>query len=258
MGLSSVTAQIAAAQSLSGLVDLMGGRPWAIITPNGFLDGVYTTANDVAFNDRTAEAASPGGTPFVLFPTPATGDRAYFGLKAEKFDRILFDIQTAAAGNTPAWAFTWDYWNGAWTDLVETDGTTGFTVNGAVTWAPPGDWVQNSVNGLTAFWVRVRPTAVPTVGLVNPTVNQAYDVGWTGGTATDLTLQATIDNDIAVQDVYNDGGIELLIQADASRYITFPDMSTLDGLRYIKVRSGTAAAPVNQNVLRNIPIVTRF
>ena len=133
----------------------------------------YSTADDVSFADNTTEARLNGGTAFTLWPTPNTTDRSYFGMAAT-FDGITFDVATAGGGQQTT---VWEYWNGsAWTTLSVTDGTTGFTVDGRVSWTIPGSWATTSVNSVTQYWVRVRYTG--SNPSANPTVNSASVLGW--------------------------------------------------------------------------------
>jgi hypothetical protein len=133
---------------------------------------VLSTANDSAFNDNTTEAILEGGSTFTLFPTPATTDRTYIGMPVP-FTKAKLDIAVAGVGGV----YVWEYWNGsAWTALSVTDGTSGFTVDGTVTWTAPGSWAANSVNSVTQYWVRVRPSTSPST---NPTVNYLTVGGWT-------------------------------------------------------------------------------
>jgi len=89
--------------------------------------------NGAAYTDNTANANVDGGTAFTLLGDNSD-DIFYWGADTD-FDGIYIDIVTAA--NT-ALTLDWEYWNGsAWTDIVgpETDGTSGFTTDGWVTWA---------------------------------------------------------------------------------------------------------------------------
>jgi hypothetical protein len=139
--------------------------------PSSIVFSVFTTANDVAFNDRTSEARIAKGTPFAFFPTPATGDRIYIGHTAT-FTRLDFDLETLGVGGT----YVWEYWNGtAWTSFTPTDGTSGFTQDGVVTWSALTGWAQTTVNGVSRYWIRVRPTAAPTT---NPTANSITPNGY--------------------------------------------------------------------------------
>lgn len=146
-----------------------------VLSSHLIINRLFTTANDIAFNNHTTEARLEGGTAFTLFPTPATTDRAYFGM-SQPFEQVKFDLATLGIGGT----YVWEYWNGAtWTQITSgfLDGTSGFTQDGTVSWTLPlSGWATTSVNGVTLFWVRVRPASVPST---NPTVNFATTTGWT-------------------------------------------------------------------------------
>jgi len=112
--------------------------------------------------DNTAKANGLGGTGFMLLGDNID-DIFYWGL-ATKFEGIYVNIDSPA--NT-ALTLDFEFWNGAaWTDVIgpETDGTSGFTVDGWVTWdagAQTG-WATAMVNGVTAYWVRVKTTTAAT------------------------------------------------------------------------------------------------
>lgn len=74
-------------------------------------------------------------------------------------------------------------------------------------------------------------------------------------TAAALTFQASSDG-VTYQNVYDQSGQELTVQAAAARTITL-DTSTLPSVGYLKVRSGTSAAPVVQAADRIVRIVGR-
>ena len=135
---------------------------------------VFSTTNDSSFNDNTTEARTniSGQTAFTLFPTPATSDRTYVG-HSSKFTSLTFGL----AVNGSAATYVWEYWNGTtWSTLTVTDGTSGFTTSGTVTWTSPIDWATTSVNAVTEYWVRVRFTG--TAPTTNPTVNYITYLGW--------------------------------------------------------------------------------
>lgn len=112
-----------------------------------------------------------GTPPFALLPgTIAVNDAMYFGIQtsagsglpAGPFNSVVLDIATAAlaAGGL---SVQWEYWDGsAWSSLSVIDNTDGFQETGinSVHWVQPDDWATNTVNGVTAYWVRVRVTAV--------------------------------------------------------------------------------------------------
>lgn len=133
----------------------------------------FTTQDDVGFVDRSAEARLVGGTAFAMFTTPATGDRAYFG-SPSKFGQLIVDLDTLGVGGT----YVWEFWNGtAWTTFSPTDGTSGFTADGTVSWTISAltGWATTIVNGVTQYWVRVRPSGTPST---NPTIFSVTIGGW--------------------------------------------------------------------------------
>jgi hypothetical protein len=111
------------------------------------------------WTDDTDEAEMPGGTPFTLLG--AASDYFYFGHR-ERFNTLHFDLQTL--GNYGA--RTWEYakGTGSWGTLTLTsDGTNGFSQDGAVVFSPPSDWKHDTVNAIVEkFWLRVAVASVTT------------------------------------------------------------------------------------------------
>lgn len=70
-----------------------------------------------------------------------------------------------------------------------------------------------------------------------------------------LTLLVSQDN-VTYVPVYLDDGTEYVIAAAASRAIVL-DPGRLPGVRYLQLRSGTAATPVNQTAARTLTIITK-
>jgi len=142
------------------------------------INKLFTAVSGASFVDNTAEARLEGGTTFKLFQGPTvTVDEAYFGLQA-KFGRVKLNFGTLGVQGS-AVTLAWEYWNGtAWTALSGvTDGTSGLTAHGTVTWTIPGNWVANAVNSVTLLWVRLRFTAG--TWTTNPLANYATITGWT-------------------------------------------------------------------------------
>jgi len=83
------------------------------------------------------------------------------------------------------------------------------------------------------------------VGLVMPAV-------WT---AADLTLDSSADG-ATYNNVYDRYGTEYTLLVDASRFIPLNPVD-FAAMPYLKIRSGTAGAPVNQGGDRIITLVTR-
>jgi hypothetical protein len=79
----------------------------------------------------------------------------------------------------------------------------------------------------------------------------AMPAAWT---AANLTFQTSVDG-ITYNDLYDKDGIEYTVVAAASRSMILPLADWL-GVRYVKVRSGTSAAPVVQLAARILMIQT--
>lgn len=73
-------------------------------------------------------------------------------------------------------------------------------------------------------------------------------------TAANLTFQASHDG-VTYADLYDSAG-EFTVTAAASRFIVI-DPTTLLGARYLKVRSGTAGAAVNQGAARTLVLIVK-
>lgn len=74
-------------------------------------------------------------------------------------------------------------------------------------------------------------------------------------TAANLTFQVSEDG-TTFDNLYDVNGVEKTINAAASRYI-YVSPAEWVGVRFIKVRSGTSAAAVNQGAAANIQLVTK-
>lgn len=77
-------------------------------------------------------------------------------------------------------------------------------------------------------------------------------------TAANITFQAATASGGTFQNVYDDFGGEVTVIAAASRCITI-DLAALKlaALRYIKLRSGTAAVPVDQTAPRTLTLILK-
>lgn len=117
--------------------------------------------------DDTLDANSSGASDLLPIPSVAEadpeGDITYYGCMGQ-FAYLSFTVATAgvfhnAAHEAQTAGVVWEYWNGAWTDLAETDGTTGYTAAAGtrtVTWTGKTDWLTTEINNLTMYWVRSR------------------------------------------------------------------------------------------------------
>jgi len=107
-----------------------------------------------------------------------------------------------------------------------------------------GESVSGSVNlnGMTN-----APNGLRLFGIVMP-------AAWT---AANLTFQVSYDNGASWVDMYDDGGSEIVAIASTSRLIVLRDPTTFSAVPMLKVRSGTAATPVNQGAARTLTLVLR-
>ena len=154
-----------------GNVDGAGARQ-AITTPHVFMANKRNTANvtTVFQDDGGAFSANlmDAALPYSLLPAiPAVNDAVYFGSRTAlvnpaPFCSLVFDVGTPATNVT----ITWECWTGAaWAAFTAAqlhDNTAGFSVAGinSVSWFQNALWASNTVNGVAAFWVRARVSAV--------------------------------------------------------------------------------------------------
>ena len=76
-------------------------------------------------------------------------------------------------------------------------------------------------------------------------------------TAANLTFQASYNTGGTFDNLYDQYGNEKNITAAEDRYIALDDPAFWLGVRYLKVRSGTAASAVNQGAARTIQLITK-
>ena len=76
-------------------------------------------------------------------------------------------------------------------------------------------------------------------------------------TAASLTFEVSFDGGATWGPMYDKDGTEYTVVTDATRRIPLPPMDWA-GITNLKIRSGTAAVPVNQGADRVITMVTRI
>jgi len=141
-----------------------------------FLDQVFLF-DGAAFLDHSVEADTAAGVPFAI---NADADDVLYCGKQTQFQEVGIDVAVASVGYT---APLWEYWNGAvWSPLTVV-GTGNFSIDEVLTFTPPVDWAQTTVNGATAYYVRFsQSAAAPTAATVNALGRQSlvehidYDV----------------------------------------------------------------------------------
>jgi hypothetical protein len=113
--------------------------------------------------------------PVQLLPAvPANGDMIYFGIDSTMTDSgpfvsLVFDIGTAAV-DIPG---VWQYWTAAgWANLIEYQDNTvllGLAGVHSLHWRAHTDWATQTVNGVTAYWIRFNVNSPLGGGAVSPT-----------------------------------------------------------------------------------------
>lgn len=83
-------------------------------------------------------------------------DYLYVGLY-KPFSKIYVELKVT---NTNANTFTAQYWDGStWNTLSNfLDLSKGFTRSGFLSWSKSTDWAANSVNSMSQFWIRLKPS----------------------------------------------------------------------------------------------------
>lgn len=120
--------------------------------------------------------------------------------------------------------------------------------------------IFNALGGLVPGAVATHTVTIP----VNEDLSDAADLA--DGTlaaiimpsawdAADLSFQASGDGNTFV-DLYDEQAQEVTVNADADMYIRLAPVEW-EGIRHIKVRSGTSSVPVAQTDDREIILVTR-
>jgi hypothetical protein len=71
-----------------------------------------------------------------------------------------------------------------------------------------------------------------------------------------ITLQVRRNDDSVWHDLYHDDGTEYSINVSGGRHVNIRWPGSLFGLRYIRLRSGTSAAPVTQTAERKLNLLT--
>ena len=150
-------------------------------TASQSLNTVYDFDGSSTYVDYTKEARTRAGTSFTVFS--ATSKYLYLG-HDEKFDMVLFDIDTAGSLG----ALTWEYSNGTnWTefapsyDRLTDDGSAyGFDKDGGEIFLDNivSDWATLTVNSVNIYWIRVRSAASvatsPTIKSIEVRPRAAY------------------------------------------------------------------------------------
>lgn len=158
--------------------DLTGANDWlagdAVVntgtTGNGYIDAyslwsINQPQFSYVFNFNTTGsvyssnyAESESWPPFGDGANNATNDAVYFGA-GSTFSAISQQCSTGLVPTTGT--FVWEFWNGsAWTSTSPT-GTLAALGRNTVAFGTLTGWATTTVNGVSAYWVRVRLTNTP-------------------------------------------------------------------------------------------------
>ena len=85
-------------------------------------------------------------------------------------------------------------------------------------------------------------------------VGMLIPAGWT---AASITFQASPDGGQTFGNLFSAAGVEQTLTVAAGQFIAI-DPTLWKGVRSIKIRSGTSAAPVNQAAQANLTLVTQL
>jgi len=157
------------------------------------------------YTDNTTEAGTDNGTEFSLMD--ATDNYLYLGSTAT-FLGIKFEFQTRGSNYT----LKVEYYDGTsgindWVELTAntdslSDATSNFESDGRISWELPEGWEENSVEGVSRYWIRISTTTVPV------TVAEAYYIIPADSVVALLALSSSeiLDEDWAwctyVNDIY--------------------------------------------------------
>lgn len=132
------------------------------------------------YTDNTAAAKTAAGSTFAFFSALAPGTATYMGNTTRKFYGFKMDLTIAGDWADPEY-LVWEYWSDtatAWQsfNIMETQGIDSgaldaFKRNSHIYFDDRflNDWVQTTINGIAAYWVRVR---VATAIIQSPTLER--------------------------------------------------------------------------------------
>lgn len=179
------TAAIAFVFAFGTVMQALPAEAIVVFQGNASFDAVFTY-DGASYNDRTAAAAN-ATTNDVLLGSVVSGDSLYLGMKSP-FSQILFKVGTWGAGASAGIGY--EYSNPvtpANTDgfsalTVTSNPSTDFTVasgNGVtiIDFVPPSDWIEQTVNGVTAYWVKLTTLhAYTTAPKASEIIASAYNL----------------------------------------------------------------------------------
>ncbi len=188
---------------------VVGGRVDARAAVIGFYNAAESNAYSMVYDAGTATYALLSASATLTgwannYQLTADADKeevndaAYFG-HTVPFPEIVLDFSatTSQAATWSADSAAWEYYNGtAWaslavkdtTDPTGNDGNRPFQRSGKISFTPPADWCQTTINSQAAWWVRCR---IAVAGLATAAICDAYtaDKATLGWEVTDLQVR---------------------------------------------------------------------
>lgn len=152
---------------------------------NASLVWMYDSQLDTYTNETTDFNDAETDDCQVLPSDDAVNDAFYIGWSA-KFNGVTFTMGVMGIGS----GVTWEYWGGgpSWETLTCTDGSSGFTATGELTFTPPDSWCKTLVNGDDYYWIRARVTTATYSTTPILTQGQLYSQRDIGYLETELGL----------------------------------------------------------------------
>lgn len=171
------------------------------------------------------------GLPYDLLPAAvAVGDVVYFGIEdgplgtitgGGPFFSLVFDLAVGQTGVT--FAADWEFWDSTagpgWNTLSAFRDNTGIqpldrTGVNSIHWAEEPDWIPNAINGVTAYWIRLRATAIGT-----PPTQQNRDIYTVNWPYIEINKSQVLGDIIALLRTALDNQARYDSDADISRVI---------------------------------------
>jgi hypothetical protein len=213
------TTEPTAKLDVSGTTTITGDTRITAIPTDMFSAVWYWTT---AWNtNNTTEASSSRGTTFSGFASSSGTSRATYVGSVTPFTSVLIYGSTYAIGAT----MKAEYWNGStWTDYTAscTDGTTNYTVRGAITFTAPADWAMSAsgdggvpaggYDATSRYWFRfsssIAPSNTMSVFCVLPRTNtNLWDVYGAPGNASGSELAILPTGILSIDNVAASDGV---------------------------------------------------
>jgi hypothetical protein len=184
-----------------------------------------TGANNSTANDMTLPPMNSG--------TPG-GDAYYLGCTTQIFDTVKINVTTAGAWTSGTIRLEYSTGTTTFAYMDTTNYASYFTSTGVKTWTftPPDNWLLRTVNGVSAYWIRLRVTAL-----------SEFSTAPKGGQAW-LSYRVTYTLDGGAITISNTGDVStvnwnsLRIMDDANAWGIFGYMASADSVKDYVLRGG--------------------